>query len=222
MFVCRALAAKLEDKEYPSTFDLNTTRLFISLAVAGFSAAIYSICIKVSSCLHFHFFIYCLIKLNVLQQFKYPEFNVMTTVPSALGLASALSIVSVCLPPLFSAALFFTSLYPIVRLYKNRFRFCSSSYPASMLNRVGRCNTLCLLEVGYYIFSLNLIVIAEFYLFTIQNAAVQDSDTSLVNFASTRYEDWLRDPQLTLCMATCNSLTIVNGQLSGCSTELKV
>ena len=61
LFDCRALAAKLEDKEYPCFFNLSTTRLYISLAMVGFSAAIYSICIKVRNYKQDFYFIFILI-----------------------------------------------------------------------------------------------------------------------------------------------------------------
>lgn len=67
-----------------------------------------------------------------------------------------MSLIVICLPPLFSPALLLTSLYPLVRLYQDGFRFNSFDEPSSVLNRVGATDTVCLLEVVYiYIYQLD-------------------------------------------------------------------
>jgi hypothetical protein len=65
-----------------------------------------------------------------------------------LGLIpEGMSFLFICLPPLFSPALFVTSLCSFVRLYQNGFRFNSFDEPSSVLNHTGATDTVCLLEV---------------------------------------------------------------------------
>lgn len=68
-----------------------------------------------------------------------------------LGLIpEGMSFLFICLPPLFSPALFVTSLCSFVRLYQNGFRFNSFDEPSSVLNHTGATDTVCLLEVIYF------------------------------------------------------------------------
>lgn len=62
---------------------------------------------------------------------------------------TGMSLIVICLPPLFSPVLLLTSLYPIFRLRQHGLRFNSFDEPSSVLNRLGATDTICLLEVGY-------------------------------------------------------------------------
>ena len=55
-----------------------------------------------------------------------------------------------------------------------------------------------------------------------QNALLKDAEMNLLSVASTKYHDWVDDPQLALCMAACHSLTARNDRLIGSADELKV
>jgi len=126
---------------------------------------------------------------------KYPSIDVW------VAAVESLELLSIALPPLFPVAVLLTSAYPLFRLYWNGFRFHQAASPISLLNRLGATDTICLLE----------------------NAVLKDAETCLLETASTRYQQWSRDHLLTLCMATCNSLSILNDQkLNGNPIEMQI
>lgn len=146
-----AFAAKMASISCPSIFDRHRDHLFLLLGLTGLCSAAYGIYVRHSS----------------------------LDIPNLI--LTGMSLIVICLPPLFSPALLLTSLYPLVRLYQDGFRFNSFDEPSSVLNRVGATDTVCLLE----------------------NALLRDAATKLLKVSSTRYDEWTRDPQLTLCMASC-------------------
>ena len=124
------LASKAQEVSHgsPSTFDRHSDRFFLCLFAVGSIASLYSIGSKV-------------IAMN-----SSPFLALRSIIPQALDL------ISLCLPPLLPAALFITAIYPLARLYLSGFRFQSSADPASVLNCIGATDTVCLLEVSFFLF----------------------------------------------------------------------